>query len=341
MSGSPRHRPRGAPAVAFAATVAILACCRVAIAGDGIAEVTTVTPGRCLDEAELVRRAGDWLPADDIGPGLTVEVTESDAGVLLVLRREGAVLGARALELAGQPCEEVREAAALALASALDRRPPPAPAVEPAPASPPPAPPPTPPPLPPLAWPIPPPTAPSARSEDDDRPHVGVAVEAGVLVGLVPAVAAGFTSAIELQLTRWLDLRAAALISTTPTVDLEEDGVRTGTADVTLLAGRLDGCLAHRLAEPARVRGCGGFLLGAVVAEGVDVPNPRSGASPWLAASLRGDARWELGLGLQLGLAVEGFAALARQELVASGVAGRATFAPAGVAVLAGPAYRF
>jgi hypothetical protein len=336
-------KARASAVVAFS-IAATLATPARAQTGRPIAEAVTVTASRCIVKDALVTRTVELLASDEVDPRVTVTVEEEEARVRLVVRRDDAIVGERTLELPERPCHEVSEAAALALAASFDGRLA-RPIEDPAPPAPASAPPPTP--------------APWIRARlhgeqepprDDTpgnspaRPDLTVAVDLGVAAAILPEPAFAVVPAAELSLTRAFDLRASALITTVPRVDLEDgSAAAAGQADVGLGAGRLDGCLGGRPADALRLRACGGLLIGAVYAEGKGVTDPRTGAAPWVATSLRGDVRYELADGFGLGLALEGFAVLARAELTASEAANAAsrTLAPVGAALLAGPFYRF
>lgn len=302
-----------------------------------VADAMTVTPGRCLESNALASRVTQLRGADAAVPPIRLTVEESATSVRIDVRSEVGAGGERTLDLVDRDCREVREATALAVASAFDGtlfgEPPPPP---PAPVAKPPivldAPPPQPPPV---VFPAVEPRASGVR--------VGAAVEIGALLAVVPGVAFGVAPAVDLSITDFFDLRGSALISTTTTVDLETaNGTKAGEADTGLVAGRLDGCLVTRDLA-VRIRGCGGVAVGVMRAKGVDLVEATSDTAPWAAGSLRVDARYAIAGGFGLGLAVEGLVPFARPTLAASEAddAASAELTPVGGALLAGPFYRF
>jgi hypothetical protein len=159
-----------------------------------------------------------------------------------------------------------------------------------------------------------------------------------VLAPVTPAV----TAAVELSLGRRAGVRASALVTAGTNVALGG-----GAADVSLAAGRLDGCLARvGGSERVVIRGCVGALAGAIQARGAGFPSTSTTAVPWLAPALRLEARWAPARSFGLDLAVDGFVPIVRPELQVVDASSRqivaaSSFPVAGLGVSIGPWLRF
>lgn len=331
-------------ALASALVVATVSVVARAQESHTLEAATTVAPGPCLEKQRLVARTVVWLGGSDIDRHVAARVEETVTGVHLVIQRDDEVVGERTLELRTSACDDVLEAAALALASALDGKLVQAP-TQGKPGAPPPR-----DTAPPLRSPIgqrriaSPPGPPEPARRAEWHPHLTVAVDVGMLASVVPEPAMGFEPAVELAVVPWFDLRASALISQTVTVTLlNEARLPRGYADVDLVAGRLDACFVQTVGRGPRIRTCVAVAAGAVATDrGFDeVTEP---TAPWVAPSARLDVRFDAAEGFGIGLAAEGYVPVVRPDrVIGEGGDGNAStgFPEAGFALFAGPSYRF
>jgi hypothetical protein len=343
--------------LALAALVAEAA--RADEAARPIADALTVGPSRCLEAKTLAQHVGMWLRKDAIDRRIAVEITDAPEGVRFVVRRDGAVVGERRLDVQKVPCQEIHAAVGLGVASAIDATildalgvsrpsPPPAPAPAPPPASPPIMPPPAPPPILP-SWPppvpvipaSPPPPARPAPPPERKGPVLTIALQGMVLIGVLPKVTVGVAPSAELSIVRGFDLRASALVTGTTTV-----AVGGGTGDAGLVSGRLDACYTRVLLDDvARLRGCAGLSAGAVNARGAGFPDARSAVAPWIAPAARVDARWSFTRFFGLVFGVDGYFPGLKPELQVVDAKGKVVaaerFPLAGIGFSIGPSVTF
>jgi hypothetical protein len=302
-----------------------------------------------------------WLHRRDVDRRLSIEVADAPEGVRFVVRRDGAVLGERTLEVKKVPCEEIHAALGLGIAAAIDATvlpslgvpapAPPSPAPlspSPAPARPSlaPAPPATSPPPGPVPWVSPPPQPSSSAPPSPIPPRKGwtpivtTTVQGVVLVNVLPKVTLGVSPSVELTVVRGFDVRAAALATGTTSLPI---GV--GNATVGLLGGSLDACAATMVRDVARLRACGGVIAGVVSAVGSGFSAPRSATSAWVAPSVRADGRWAITRVFGLVVGVDGFFPGIKPELQVLDKTGNVsttrTFPLAGVGVSLGPSVTF
>lgn len=289
-------------------------------------------------------------------------MAEVAEGVRFVVRRDGAVLGERTLEIKKVPCEEIQAALGLGIASAIDATVllglgvpapvPPAPSPSSPPSPPPPSPSPTSAPLTPLpgASPSPVATAPGASSASPRdtgapspprrRPTVTATVQAVALVDVLPKVVLGASPSVELTVVPAFDLRVAALATGTANVTI---GV--GTADVGLVGGLVEGCGAVGLGSAVRLRGCAGVAAGVVNAVGNGFPDSKSATAPWVAPSVRADVRWAITRLFGVVAGVDGFFPGLKPQLQVvdqtGGTISARTFPIAGAGVSLGPSLTF
>jgi hypothetical protein len=327
-----------------------------------VRDALEVASGSCLTDEGIAQRLSRWMGGDVVDGRLAIELAEVAGGVRFVVRREGRIVGERTLEVQGTSCEETMDAAALALASAIDaasRPEEPADVVEATAAE-----------VEAQAR-----AAEAARArilaeaeaeqaraateaevgrrrreeQEAARPRtVAFALDALLLVGVLPEVAFGASVATSLRLAEHVDLRLSGMASATVTADLSaRNGETRGSADVALYGGRLDGCGGDDVLEArVRIRACGGLVVAAVPTEGVEVVAPQPALSSWVAVAARVDALWTPGRSaLGLGLAVEGFVPASRPELETRNADGDVLasreFPLIGVGISLGPALRF
>lgn len=207
----------------------------------------------CPDASALSRAIARMTPKAPVPSG------SEDNGAFRVLfeRQQGGYsarivvsgehAGTRELSDPGERCSALADATALTIALILDpdatapppepvREAPPPPIVEP----------------PPRRW--------------------GIVVDAGggIVVGLVRDVAPVFEVGVSVAPIKILSVDAAALFVPTQRLPLDR-----GSVDVTLVGGRLAGCLAPFDAS-VRVAACAGMSAGALFAAGVGYPTERS-----------------------------------------------------------------
>lgn len=302
--------------------------------GRPLSEAVQLHGGRCLEAPSFHAAVGAWLGRSRIDRRVTVEVDELADGVEVRVRRDGGLVGERRMELGGRPCDEVRAAVALGVASALDAtllddlgvaRP--AAPVESS------------------AKPVLPPSPPTPRTLPQTRPPraVGVRmmVEETVLLNVLPRVVLGAAPAVDVTPLRGLDVRVGALFGGGGGIPIGD-----GAASATLLVGRADLCGGGALAGGrVHLRGCGGFLIGSALAEGRSFAVVRSSAVPWVAPAIRADVRWTLNRTIGLLFSAEGLFPLIRpelQELDTNGdVVSQRPFPIAGAALGVGPVIDF
>ncbi len=308
-----------------------------------IAEAIELGDARCFAKESLAASVASWLGHGEIDERLTIVVADVPDGVRFEVRRESVSIGERTLEVVGLPCEDVRSAVGLGIASAIDVTvleslgvtshdggEPAAPPSPPLPASPglPSGPPATSPATPPAPSPAQPSTLrrearaveawlpPDERKAPREPARFHIGVEVGLLVNLLPKVAPGFSPSVEVTVVRWLDFRASVLATTSITTTLNDpSGGFVGQADTGMLGGRFDACGVGVVTGQTRLRGCAGILAGAIRASGKNLLHPQSSVGAWVGPIARADIRW---LGTDLFgfvLAFDGFAAAYRPEL--------------------------
>lgn len=319
-----------------------------------VVDALSVGPSACLQAPALAEQIVMWLRRPTLDRRLAVSVVDAPDGVSFVIERDGEVVGKRRLDVERAACQQIHAAVALGVAVALDATvlddlgvrtggPPDRGLSAAFPVDP------MPPPLPAAFapdWPrsppdalAPPPAAgPAPRRRD---PVLTAAVQGMVLVGVLPRATIGVAPSAEITVLRGFDLRVSGLA--TGSSDVE---IGSGRAEAGLFAGRLDACATRVLLEDvARVRGCAGLLVGAVLAKGVDLPDPRTTASVWIAPAVRVDARWSFGPVFGLVLGVDGFVPGRKPEFQLVDAQGEVveaeTFPLAGVGVSVGPSLTF
>jgi hypothetical protein len=279
----------------------------VARAADG-PSLRWSAPAECPAETQL-RAEIDRLVARPGSPSramaeVAAEVTRDAGGPyrlrLVITDRDG---GIRERRVDGATCAEVAGAAAVILALASDDDAPP-PVDPPSPPIEPPA---------PRRDPAPPPAEIAPATPPDLLPRIwDLAALGGVDFASLPAPAPGFGVGVALGVGRnRFELRAMAWLPERATLtSLADVG-----GDVALYAGTLRYCrsLVHGTIDLAP---CAGFEAGALVASGVGVATPTSGAGPWLAPELALAGTALLGRRFALALDLDGLAILARDRFV-------------------------
>lgn len=236
-----------------------------------ILEALHVASNPCFDAATLAPHVAAWLKRSAMDRRIEVEVRGdplSPAGLALEIRRDGQAVGTRSFPAFTVPCEDVRAAVAVSTALAIDATvleslgvnvPSSAPS-EPAHRAP-------------------------ARSEPQPA-RLAVATEGVALLGVLPTVAAAYAPSASFTIVPAVALRVSALV-TAPS-SFAFDG---GNVDVSVVAGRLDGC-AVVPAGALRLRFCAGLAAGELRAVGTRFTVSTSPAPvPWVAGLGRFDLR--------------------------------------------------
>jgi hypothetical protein len=258
-----------------------------AVARGPLAEAIAVRPAseRCLSAAALAASIGRWLGADEIEPGLVVEVivpTPVGSVASYRLRRGSVTVAERSFTTLPADCPSRLEGVSLAIALALDPTlfermkdpaapsPPPSAATEPA--------------------------APEAPA----RGRTGVFAGASVYLGLLPRAALGLSLGAQHRLGEAVELRLSVLGTSAPSEPLGP-----GTVEARLVAAQLDACLGPAWRR-ARVHGCLGGVAGVLQARGSGFDVGLRGQPPFLAAAAGLSLELPVGEKLSLRLKLEG-----------------------------------
>ncbi len=330
---------------AFVASLAALVvnCPARAQETHAVADAIDLHPARCLERDKLAARAITWLGRDRIDKRVRVKVDEAPSrAVDLVVLRDEVAVAERHLQPKAIPCADLQAAVGLAIALSIDATflqelmgqpvlgpssiamPPvaaPSPSAgEPVPAtiaSAPSANPassggtaPTQPGRP-NAAPAPPPPAEPVKS----NLGFGVSAMAYGLFGVMPSTALAGAFGAEL---------------TWPMVDVRLSGWGTWGSSSTLGAGEVDVGMAAARGEACARKpmgrwtgfGCAGLMAGRWVARGVNYQENYAPALAWLAASMRIEARYEVGYATAVAISVDGFLPLVRPQLQVLGTDG-------------------
>jgi hypothetical protein len=272
-----------------------------------IIDALSVGPSACLDRKALAAHIEIWLQQSELDRRLTFAVTDTPEGARFVVRRAGVILGERLLRLKDVPCPEMTAAVGLGIATAIDAT-----------------------------------ILADLAARPPPEASVTVAVDGAVLVRVLAALTPALTAAVDWSFGRRASVRASALVTASTNVT-----VGSGGADVSLVAGRLDSCLASvGGSERVGIRGCLGALAGAVQAHGAGFPSTSATTVPWLAPALRLEARWALARSVGLELAVDGFVPIIKPALQVVDASSRQivatySFPVAGLGASIGPWLRF
>lgn len=279
-----------------------------------LSEILVVSGGgECLAPDALAEQVASWLGRDDADARLRIEVRargDPPALVEFFVAVDGVPRAQRDFTNLPVACGDVRAVVSLAIALAID-----ATLLEGIGVG---------------------PVEEAVRFERQAR----VALEAMGSAGLVPDLVVGGDLAWEVAWSERFESRVGVLV-TAPA----EAGLDPGRVQRWLAAGHAEVCLARSLGAE-RMRACVGPAAGVLLARGHAFDRPRSTQLPWVAVSARIDARFPLGAGVDLGLALEGFVPIVRPRLVVEGPGGAGVVAaedasPVGFAVAIGPAFAF
>ena len=329
----PSGQRRGAPAAWLAGSVALA----VLVPGRASAQagpepvrfgwVRADDAGGCADQqriaAQVTARLGKSPFANDAPRSIEAIVHRTPHGfhVALYVRGPGGVLaGSRELTSESQDCASIEAASVLAIALAIDpdagARPPPAP----------PAPVPVPVPAPPVAaappWivapPLPAPAPPPAAQHEAPAPPApglgdsGMALRAGVGLGLLPGVAPGVLWAGHAGLGRWVQLTGEALW-------MPEARTGDGHFAFGLSAVALGVCVPAVRSAWADLAACGSVWGGALHAVVFDLTPVRPGDYGWVAAEASPRLRLRLVKHLHAELGAHLIVPLDRRPFVVTG----------------------
>lgn len=232
--------------------------------------------------------------------------------VRIVITSPNAEPSERRIE--GESCDQVADAAAVAVALAL------APPAAPPPPPPPPAAPPPPAPL--REAPLAPP--PPRRQPDVIAPPpisrvpigVGMRLAGDLDFAALPTPAPGAALAVALFFgDHRVELGGAAFLVRHATFA----AMPSAGADIALFLASARYCRSFHLA-PFTLAGCGGLEAGAMPARATGIASPNSGAAPWIAPHLGALGTWSLSRTFALALSVDGIVPLLRRAFVIDGV---------------------
>jgi len=256
-------------AAGHVALVALLLAARTAVAAPpthSFVEALRVDPNECFDAASLAPVLVRWLGRSEVDRRVEIEIAGQPAGaegLTLRVRREGQIVGERRFPGLAAPCDEVRAAVGLAAALAVDALSLEVPAA-------------------PAAVVLERGPAPPVRSSSR---RFSSAVDAVVLVGVLPAPTGALAPGFGVRLAPAFELRLGGLLSGVGSVGL--DG---GSVAASLLAGRADGCGALA-GDIVRARACLGLTAGRLQTAPAHLAPALSPSVPWAATVGRLDAR--------------------------------------------------
>lgn len=270
-----------------------------------LSEAVTVTPGAtCLTQPSLVEHIRTWLGSDAVDVDLTIDVRGDEARpdtAAISLRTPGGGLIERTFEGAPPTCSDMHAVLGLGVAMAID-----ASVLEdlgydvidsaeeaaaPAPQA--------------VESEQPPRLRRESRALAPEPPRrrpnlrAVAAVRASLWLGSLPGLAGGGQLHGELGWVPWLDLRLGVLGGYT------RQRLGDSEADIGLVAGRLDVCfgVGRRRLRP---RLCLGPGLGAVQANGRDLPAAARASLPWVAGMAAFELRIATSRVFSLDIAVDG-----------------------------------
>lgn len=307
-----------------------------------LAEAVTVSPGAtCLTQPALVEHIRTWLGGDAVDQGLTIDVrgdpARPDTAAITLKTRDGGVIE-RTFEGAPPTCSDMHAVVGLGVAMAID-----ASVLEdlgydvidsPAPAPTPQA----------VDSEQPPRLRREPRSLEPEpprrRPNLRAAavVRGSLWLGSLPGLAGGGQLHGEFGWVPWLDLRLGVLGGFTRQL------LAASVVDVGLVAGRFDACLGLQRRR-LRPRLCLGPGIGALQANGRELPAATRGTIPWVAGLMALELRIITSRVFSLDLAVDGVVPFIRPLIAVrnpdkpSMIGDSLTVAPVGVMFSLGGAF--
>jgi hypothetical protein len=276
----------------IACIVAALLVASPVLAKRPLAQAIELDEDACFQRGLLADEVSRWLGHAELDERVSISVRPGAGGdgssVAFSILRDGQVVVDRRLEHAGAPCPELRRAVALAIVIALDStvveaRPQPTPAPAP-----------------------PPPPAPQKAAPSRDAL---LGPFASAFLGLLPRPTWGVGLELSIPLLRPVDLRLAGFVSGEQSIE-----VGSGSGDLRLAGGRLDGCFVRQPGS-VRFRACAGAALGSLAARGRDYSETRAPKLLWATAAARLDLRLALARSVGASLALDGWVPLSRPIL--------------------------
>lgn len=236
-----------------------------------IARIVAAHGDACLAEPALAAQVAGWLGRERFEGelGVRVEADAGSRGATIHIAHRGADVASRRFEHLPERCEDRRAVIALAIALALD-----AALLES------------------LGVAAPEhgersePTTP-ARPPAGERPALSLEAEALLFVELLPDVALAGSVAVAALLGEGVRVRLGAIAT-------QRGGapIASGSAELSLVGGRADGCFGRVVAPSVFVGGCAGAIVGAAFAEGRALLVTRTAEIPWVLAIGRAELRW-------------------------------------------------
>lgn len=282
----------------------------------------------CLDHDKLVSRVGHWLQREQVDA--TVHITvRGDATnpqlVAFVIERADGEHSKRTINDAPADCDQLHAALGLSIALAIDANPGEGEADAP----------------------LPDDDALLAGKPEPAYFALGAAVFGHATSGLLTDVAPALSVRAHVAFVRWLELRLGAIgtLMGGQTVPSRVGTRLEGSFQVGIVAGRVDACAAHTLAQ-LRLLACAGGLVGDFGTRGEGFSAGAFTVNRLWTAALGGfELQAELGPWLALGAAVDVVVPLGQQRIVVVGpnleVVGERTLSPVAVLVGVGPIFRF
>jgi hypothetical protein len=250
--------------------------------------VTVEGASRCLEAASLGALVARWLRSDAIDARVSIVVFAGDEpspALSFEVRRDGEVIAVRRFDPPPATCDDIRRVVAIAIALAIESTVLAAPSTEP-PAT---------------------PAPPDSPRHFVPRPSWGVDV--AVLAGVLPELAFGLQSHVDVDLSERFAL-AVGTLTTFPS----DTPVGSGRADLRLVAAEAAGCWIA-LPGPVELRACGGVAAGGVRVEGEAFAPSLSPLLPWVSVMGHAGIRLAVLKWLAIEGGLDGFLPILRPNL--------------------------
>ncbi len=246
--------------------------------------VTVVGASRCLEARDVGAQVARWLGSGAIDGRVSIVVSAGDEpspALSFEVRRDGQVIAVRRFDPPPVTCADVRRVVAIAIALAIESTVLVAPSTD-------------------------------TREPGQARrivPAPSWGVKAAVLAGVLPELAVGLQSYVDVDLSARFGL-TAGILTTFPSGTL----VGPGRADLRLVAGEVGACWIA-LRGVIDLRACGGVGAGGVRVDGEAFAPSLSPFLPW--ASVMGHVGIRLAVSRWLAIegGVDGFLPVLRPEL--------------------------
>jgi hypothetical protein len=218
--------------------------------------VTVDGASRCLEATSVGALVARWLGSNAIDARVSIVVSARDRpsrALSFEVRRDGEVIAVRRFDPPPVTCADVRRVVAIAIALAIESTVLAAPSTEP----------------------------PATSAPVGPAPHFVLrpswGVDGAVLAGVLPGVAFGLESHVDVDLSARFAL-TAGILTTFPS----ETPVGSGRADLTLVAAEAAACWIA-LHSRVDLRACGGVAAGGVRVEGEAFAPSLSPLLPWVS----------------------------------------------------------